>query len=275
MSRARAARPAVRALLALLVLLYAPVALADSPRIALTYATAKFQELQDGPDDPHSEYRAAIEDNGGAVVVISQTFQPPHVDRLLATVQGVLVPGGIDVHPNRYGEEKHAACEKTDDALDTLEFRVLQHAKDHDLPVLGVCRGHQILNVFHGGSLIQDIPSEYDGEPKVPHRIPKSSDAKSEHAITIKPGSLLSQLLNTQRVVVNTHHHQAVKDLAPGFTITARSDDGLIEAIEFPGGTFILGVQFHPEKTRPHDPRFNALFAQLVEQAANRPAATP
>ena len=267
------ARRSLCALLTLLALFCASPVVAAPPRIALIYAAAKFEELESDADDPQSDYRTAIEDNGGCAVVISQTFDPRQVDALLTNVQGVLLPGGIDVHPSRYGEEERPACEKTDDALDTLELRVLQYAKERDLPVLGVCRGHQILNVFYGGSLIQDIPTEYRGEPKVAHRYPKESEAKREHAIAIEPGSLLRQLLGTPRITVNTYHHQAVKDLAPGFTVTARSDDGLVEAIEAPGDTFILGVQFHPEKIRDGDPRFNALFARLIEQAAKRSAA--
>jgi len=182
-------------------------------------------------------------------------------------LDGVLLPGGIDVDPRFYDEERHERLEKTDAELDALEFKVLVYADAHSLPVLGVCRGHQVLNVHAGGSLIQDIPTEHAGAVKVVHRYPKLRTEKREHAIAVTKGSVLHQLLGAERIVVNTYHHQAVKRLAPGLTTSARTDDGVVEAIERPGDRFVLGVQFHPERMRVDDGRFDALFQRLVEEA--------
>ena len=256
-------------LLALLAAVFCPVfaAFADGPSIGLIYAAPKFVKLQEKGKDDQRPYREAVVDNGGVVVVISQTYAPERVDALLPGLDGVLLPGGIDVDPKHYGEARHEKLEKTDAALDRLEFKVLDHAKARGLPVLGVCRGHQVLNVYFGGTLVQDIPSECHCPCTVAHRYPALSKEKKEHPITIEKGSLLHELFGTERLVVNTYHHQAVRELAPGFVITARTDDGVVEAIEGTGAPFILGVQFHPEKLRPKDPRFNAPFQRLVEEA--------
>jgi len=260
-------RTALRALLAIAALWAAVAAPADGPNIGLIYAAPKFVKLQEKGKDDQRPYRDAVEDNGGMVVVVSQTYAPERVDALLPGLDGVLLPGGIDVDPEHYGEERHEKLEKTDAALDRLEFKVLDHAKARGLPVLGVCRGHQVLNVYFGGTLVQDIPSECHCPCTVVHRYSALSKEKKEHPITIEKGSLLQELFGTERLVVNTYHHQAVRDLAPGFVIAARTDDSVVEAIEGTAAPFILGVQFHPEKLRPKDPRFNAPFRRLVEEA--------
>jgi len=257
------------ALFALLAAVVCPAlaALAEGPSIGLIYAEAKFTKLEASGEDSQEAYRDAIEENGGEVVVLSQTFASARMDGLLAGLDGVLLPGGIDVDPKHYGEDRHEKLEETDAELDRLEFKVLGHAKAHGLPVLGVCRGHQVLNVYYGGTLIQDIPSQSHCPCEVIHRYAKSSEEKKEHAIAIEKGSLLHELFGAERLVVNTYHHQAVKDLAPGFVATAHTDDGLVEAMERRGVRFVLGVQFHPEKLRPKDARFNAPFRRLVAEA--------
>ena len=119
-------------------------------------------------------------------------------------------------------------------------------------------------DVFYGGSLIQDIPTEHMSDVKVVHR---NKPLMQYHEIHVQPDSVLHALLGVDSVTVNSWHHQAVKRLAPGFTISARTNDGIVEAIELEGARFVLGVQFHPEKMRPEDPRWNALFARLIAEA--------
>ena len=257
----------VRTLALLAVLALALPVLAEAPRIGLVYAAAKYTQLEQGEEDPQRLYRQAIEENGGAAVVLSQTFSQDRISAELTTLDGVLLPGGIDVDPKHYGESRHENIEKTDARLDELEFAVLRRADAHELPVLGVCRGHQVLNVYYGGTLIQDIPSEYKSETPVRHRYPKYSASRREHVVTLEPESRIRDLLGTDQLVVNTYHHQAVKHLATGFRVTARSADGIVEAIERDGSRFVLGVQFHPEKLRATDPRFNVPFQKLVEEA--------
>ena len=269
---------AKRAAFVALLVLVLP-ALADQPNIGLVYSASKFAALEQRGKDKQQLYRDAIQDNGGLVVVLPQTDDDEVVTARLEALDGILLPGGIDVDPQFYAEERHERLEETDAALDQLEFSVLDHAKEHKLPMLGVCRGHQVLNVYYGGSLIQDIPSEHKSQAEVIHRRRMPGKEKPVHHISIEHGSLLHQLLGATRIVVNTYHHQAVKKPAPGFVITARADDGIVEAIEYRGDRFILGVQFHPEKMRGPDPRFNAIFKRFVEEArkarARRTGVTP
>jgi len=248
-------------------LLLGLAAFADGPCIGLIYAESKFVKLDKSGKDDQRLYRDAVEENGGVVVVIAQTYDAQRVASALARIDGLLLPGGIDVDPKYYHEDRHAKLEKTDAALDALEFKALDYAKEHALPVLGVCRGHQLINVYYGGSLIQDIPSEHEAGVRVTHRAVPGSKEKAAHPVAIVKGSMLHELFGVERLVVNSYHHQAVKELAPGFVVTARTDDGIVEAIEYTGAQFILGVQFHPEKIRPRDSRFNAPFKRFIEEA--------
>ena len=257
--RALRRRPA----LILLAALCAPwVALAEPPDIGLIYTAGQFERLEEKERDALDEYRTAVEENGGRVVIIAQGQGALEIDAALERLEGLLVPGGIDVDPMFYGEARDEELERTDAALDRLEFRALRHAADHALPVLGICRGHQLLNVFGGGSLVQDIPTQHHAEEKVCHR-----GGTSRHPIDIVAGSILHDCFGTTRVQVNTYHHQAIKQLAPAFVVTARTDDGIIEGIARPGQRFVVGVQFHPEKMRDEGAGFNAVYAQFVQAA--------
>ncbi len=248
-------------------------AAADGPNIGLIYATEKIVKLENTLEDPQKTYRDAVEANGGQVVVLAQNHKPAFIESQLLLLDGLLLPGGIDVEPKRYGEKPHKHLGKTDAELDALEFRALEYAKTHGLPVLGVCRGHQVMNVFYGGSLIQDIPSQHESGASVVHRQPKGSKERPYHPITIEEGTLLHAFLGVDRIEVNTYHHQAVKRLAGGFITTARSEDGIVEAMERPGKPLLLGTQFHPEKLRGADPKYNAFFARLIEEAKTKQAA--
>lgn len=236
-------------------------AMGQSPFIGLIYTLEDLEKEALDPAAPRRQYRDAIEENGGRIVVLGQGRPASEITAILETLDGVLLPGGIDVDPKFYGEAPSPKLEKTDAALDALEFRVLEYAKDHCLPVLGICRGHQVLNVFYGGSLIQDIPTEHESEIEVVHR-----GGTRKHTIAIEEGSLLHELLGATEFEVNTYHHQAVKRLAEGFKATAHTKDGIVEAIESQGDVFILGVQFHPERMRAATPGVDALFQHFLKE---------
>ena len=248
--------------IALVLVLSLIPALGESPVIGLIYTLEDLEKEALDPAAPRRQYREAIEENGGRIVVLGQGRPASEITAILETLDGVLLPGGIDVDPKFYGEAPSPKLEKTDAALDALEFRVLEYAKEHCLPVLGICRGHQVLNVFYGGSLIQDIPTEHESEIEVVHR-----GGTKKHTIAIKEGSLLYEWLGATEFEVNTYHHQAVKRLAEGFKATAHTQDGIVEAIEFQGDPFIVGVQFHPERMRASTPRINTLFQRFLEEA--------
>lgn len=244
--------------------IYVAVCQAEKPNIGLVYTAKALVSLEEGRDTRQT-YRNAIEEHGGQVVVLGQTHTPTLVAERFDSLDGVLLPGGIDVDPVFYGEARDPLLEETDAALDQFEFRVLDHARRNRLPVMGICRGHQLLNVYYGGSLIQDIPSQHKGAVTVAHR----ATPKVNHFVTIEANSILHSLLRVERLEVNTSHHQAVKRLADGFIITARSEDGIVEAMERTGDVFILGVQFHPERMVKGEPRMKALFTRFIE-AANK-----
>jgi putative glutamine amidotransferase len=253
----------VFALLLCLFAGWAAFGIAETPVIGVIYPASHYQQWTREGTDRLLSYRAALEEQGAAVRVIGQGMPDREVEENLQDMDGLLLPGGIDVEPARYNEAPHPKLEKTDAGLDALEWRVLEFARDNHLPVLGICRGHQVINVFYGGSLYQDIPSQHQSEAAVKHR-----GGKIMHDITVEEGSLLHELLGRKRYEVNSYHHQAVKVAAPGFTVSARTADGIVEAIEGPDEVFIVGVQFHPEKLLEEKPELKAIFARFVQEAA-------
>ena len=165
------------------------------------------------------------------------------IEYFLNMADGILISGGPDVHPALYGKgEEIERCEKIDRRRDSLEFRMISFAMENNIPLIGICRGNQILNVFNQGSLIIDIPTERD--TLYSHR------QKGKHPVRIVEGTLLSEIINPDSGMVNSRHHQAVEKLAPGFIASAYASDGIIEAIEpldLSLHPFILGIQWHPE----------------------------
>jgi len=180
-------------------------------------------------------------------------------EEFLHPLDGLLLPGGGDVDPALFGEERHPDLGTVVRDLDDFEIALTLLALERGMPVLGICRGAQVLNVALGGTLIQHIPGQVAGALKHSGNPP----AEPVHAIEVPAASLLARILGTGRHMVNSTHHQAVKDLAPGLRISATCpDDGVIEAVEDPDARFLLGVQFHPEEMPD---RFAALFEAFVE----------
>ena len=160
----------------------------------------------------------------------------------LAGYHGLVLSGGSDVDPSQYGETRQEETEAPDHERDRVELRLIGEALREDTPVLAICRGLQILNVFHGGTLVQHI------EPPERHRRHEADASTAAHNITIEEGTLLSQISGTRSWAVNSRHHQAVKELGKELRVSARdSEDGTIEALERPGNKFVLAVQWHPE----------------------------
>lgn len=224
--------------------------------------------------DINSDYIDALVKHGASVVRLSVRDTPEEVDRKLSMASGILLPGGFDIEPSRYHEAPDKKLEKTDAALDALEFRALSFARDRQMPVLGICRGCQALNVFYGGSLYQDIPSQYTQRPPVQHRrsinlLVYKHAAACYHDVLIEKNTELARLLKTKGTLVNTYHHQAAKLIARGFIVSARSTDGVVEAIEhMDNGAYILGTQFHPEKMLDEAPAMEGIFKAFVDKAS-------
>ena len=172
------------------------------------------------------------------------------------TCDGLLLPGGGDMDPKFYGQERIPACGEPNLLRDAAEPLLLRAFLAADKPVLGICRGIQVMNAVLGGDLYQDIkPFEH---------LPHNDHWAKVHTVTVRRGTLLSRILGQDTVLVNSQHHQAVDRVAPGFTLAALSEDGIVEAIEKPDARFCLGVQWHPEWPSDADPAMQGLFDAFV-----------
>ena len=172
------------------------------------------------------------------------------------TCDGLLLPGGGDMDPKFYGQERIPACGEPNLLRDAAEPLLLRAFLAADKPVLGICRGIQVMNAVLGGDLYQDIkPFEH---------LPHNGHWAKVHTVTVRRGTLLSRILGQDTVLVNSQHHQAVDRVAPGFTLAALSEDGIVEAIEKPDARFCLGVQWHPEWLSDADPSMQGLFDAFV-----------
>lgn len=209
-------------------------------------------------------YVNVIRAAGGIPVLFPINDDVKEIDRVLSMIDGLVLPGGEDVHPFFYGEEPNPHFGKECVERDYFEIILIRLARSKHIPILSVCRGMQVTNVALGGSLCQDIPSS-DYSPKIQHG-QYSTDTTPHHSISIVPGSRLYSILGG-KALVNTHHHQCVKDLAPGMRITATAPDGVPEAME---GDGILCVQFHPESMYEKHPEMLSIYRDLVERAKQR-----
>jgi putative glutamine amidotransferase len=212
------------------------------------------------------DYVESVTRAGGDPWALSHAADPP--EAAVRACAGLLLTGGADVDPARYGEARHATVTDVDAARDEYEMALVRAAMAADLPVLAICRGLQVMNVALGGSLIQDVPSQIGAA--VPHQVPAPKDAIA-HEVSVVPGSRLAELMSKAvvngRLPVNSRHHQAVGRLAEEFVVTSRAPDGVIEAVELPRARFCVGVQWHPENF-VESGTFLPLFAGLLAASA-------
>jgi putative glutamine amidotransferase len=213
-------------------------------------------------------YARSVALAGGAPVLIPLELCEDACRSIYGCLHGLLFPGGADVNPAYYGEEPHPRLGQVDDPLDQAELLLARWALEDRLPVLAICRGIQLINVAAGGTLYQDLPAQ------LPDSFPHACNAPAypreyrAHAVSIEPGSRVATAMRTTQCRTNSRHHQAVKDVAPGFVVTAHAPDGVIEAIEHREAPFIVGVQWHPESLAETDPQMLGLFEAVV--AASR-----
>ncbi len=202
-------------------------------------------------------YADAVQRAGGLPVVIPPTDD---VDLIRATVErcdGMVLLGGGDVSPSQYSQEITARLFGVDEFIDDFEIAAVQHAVTLDLPVLAICRGHQILNVAMGGALIQHL------ENYEVHR-------DTMHDVQLTPGSLVAEAMGTTQPFTHSFHHQAIDTVAPSLTVVGHYSDGTIEAVQHTSATWVIGVQWHPEDTAETDSANQGLFNALVQRATRR-----
>jgi putative glutamine amidotransferase len=202
-------------------------------------------------------YVAPVQRAGAVAVLLPVDARAPA--EMLDRIDGLLLIGGADLDPASYGAEREPATETTYIERDEFELAMLRGALERELPVLGICRGMQILNIALGGTLQQDLVNA-DGTQ--PHRKVIGTFEGNEHVVMLEPGSLAARSVGEEVHVARCHHHQAIRDLGEGLVVTGRADDGVTEAIETANGSWVLGVQWHPEA----DDR-SRLFAALAAAA--------
>lgn len=205
---------------------------------------------------------------GAQPLMLPYSDDPAMLSQALSCLDGVLISGGQDVDPKCYHQPRHP---KTDEALPLLDREcaaLILGALERDLPVLGICRGVQVLNTTLGGTLIQDLPSVHPGG--VNHHQSPPCD-RPVHSVTFAAGSPLHRITGLTRLAVNSYHHQAVDRCAPALTVGAVSEDGVIEALYMPERRFVLAVQWHPEFSH-NDPASIALFKAFVEACESKSA---
>lgn len=211
------------------------------------------------------DYSLAVQAAGGIPL-----FMPPMADEdlkiLLSNMQGLIFTGGLDYSPSLYGEEKTSTVEVLDPIREEFDLRLIKLALQMDkLPILAICAGCQLLNIVLGGTLIQDIETEFPDSAIVHGKKPGCREGLVKHAIKIEPDSILAKLSEKTQLDISTSHHQAVKKLGKGLRAVAFADDGIIEGVELSDRPCVVGVQWHPERNCNNS---KELFQNFVKQAA-------
>ena len=213
-------------------------------------------------------YLRAVEAAGGIPALIHLTRDAEVLGAHYARCDALLFAGGEDVDPSFYGAERHPKLGQPNPLQDQVEIELARRARAEGKPILGICRGIQLLNVAFGGTLYQDLPSELPSEINHSESTERRDMSYLAHPISLEPDSWLAERLGTDSPIVNTLHHQGLRDVAGGLRVVGRAPDGVIEAIEGIGGGFLVAVQCHPEELWDRtDPRWNRLFEHFVAVA--------
>lgn len=211
-------------------------------------------------------YLDGIQFAGGTPIILPQRAEKEEVEQLVNVCDGFLFTGGHDVDPSLYRQQKSKNCGAFNRERDQLERQFFELAYALDKPMLGICRGIQLINVLLGGTLYQDLTSEYESAL---HHVMKAPYNREQHQLIIEKDSPLYELLRTERLGVNSYHHQAVKDLAEDLSVMARATDGLVEAVYSRSKRFVWAVQWHPEFFYESDRASQSLFRAFVDACGN------
>jgi len=235
------------------------------PRVGVPWRTAA--EESSNKRERLENYLRAVREAGGEPVVVSLRLAPSELQRRAESLDAIVLTGSpADVEPQRFGSARHPAANATDPDRERTDDALLEHVVAAGKPVLAICYGAQILNVHFGGTLVQDIPSEM--KTTIDHDQDEDGN-DGLHAARIDGGHLAEfaqELGKTGEVQINSSHHQAILEPGHGLRVTARASDGVVEAVEYESGRWVVGVQWHPERMRG-DALAEALFRHLVLEA--------
>lgn len=215
------------------------------------------------------DYIKAIVQAGGIPIVLPIIESEESIFKQIDLIDGLMLSGGYDIDPHLFGEEPHHLLEATYRERDLCEMALVRAAAQKKIPVLGICRGLQLINVTFGGSLYQDLTAS--NKDLFQHR-QKTNIHQGTHTVDLEKGTMLEKIYNQKSIRTNSLHHQSVKNLADGFIINARSRDGIIEGIEKMDQSFILGLQWHPELMFEVDAETRALFRAFIDACRIRAA---
>lgn len=218
-----------------------------------------------GTSSIENSYIKAIEASGGAAVMLPYTESGESIGKFAKVCDGFIFAGGADIDPKRYGEEARDVCGELAPLRDAVEFSAFEIIARTGKPVMGICRGMQLINVACGGSLYQDIPSEVGTELLHKQEHPHSEPA---HEVSLVVGGLAHTVIGKSRTHVNSLHHQAIKRLGQGLVATVVADDGIIEGIAGDGEQLVWGFQWHPEKTFDLSEDSRKIFAYFIDRCA-------
>ena len=214
------------------------------------------------------KYTEAVQRAGGIPLLLPLITEDETIERYLDIIDGLLLSGGIDPDPLIWDEEPLPGMGQIDPGRDKFEIEILQRCYEQDIAVFGICRGFQVMNIAFGGSLIQDLASSKKEHLKHSQDAPRWYPT---HFVELEKNTEISTIFSKKKIKVNSFHHQALvqENLADGFRATARSSDGIIEAIVRKDSSFMVGVQWHPECMWEKDNRFLGIFQRFVEAAAD------
>jgi putative glutamine amidotransferase len=234
--------------------------MSPAPLVALTATSAAADGIV--RVRTNAAYVRALE-AAGLVPLVLPPLNAANAERALDAVSGLVLTGGEDVAPWRYGESPHRALGSVNEARDAFELALITAARDRRLPTLAICRGIQVLNVALGGTLVQDIPSQCPAA--LPHASNEGRSARV-HDVAVDSGSRLAEALGADHLPVNSAHHQSIARVADGLRVTARAADGIIEGVEWHAADWwALGVQWHPEELiETSEPWDRSLFAHFA-----------
>jgi putative glutamine amidotransferase len=235
------------------------------PVIGITGAYVKHSQHMEGVY-VHHDYHKSVAANGGLPIIL------PYIDskiaiELVKMCDGIILSGGEDVDPSFYGQDPHLHLGPTIPERDLVEIAIAKYAIEHDIPLFAICRGVQVLNVALGGTLIQDIPSQSELPIQHSQIVERARDT---HWVDIEKNSKLYKILGSDRVRVNSLHHQSINLLGTDLRVVAFASDGTIEAVEYARPSrFTLGVQWHPESMAATDLMMNRLFGEFLKSSQN------